>query len=470
MIEPTAPTEHVTVRALSSSGAGVADLPDGRVVFVHNTAPGDEADVQVEKSRPRWATATLTRLTTAAPQRVEPPCPLFETCGGCTLQHIAYDDQLAWKGRFVSDALARIGDVDTATPDVVPSPLPFFYRNRITLTLRRLRNGRVVAGFHALGRAGHIVDMVYECRLPERPIIAVWKKLREAWEPGARLLPPGGRLRLQLRAESDGVVLLVEGGREGWDGRPLLDAVEGLTAIWQSTGTGTPPVLVSGTDSGSPRAFRQVNDSAAALLRAHVLDVVGQPTRAIDAYCGTGDYGRALAAAGAAVVGIELDATACELARAESPPGLDIVQGSVEDHLASALPADLVLLNPPRTGVDQGVVGALLARPAATVVYVSCDPATLARDLGRLAGAYRLDDLAAFDLFPQTAHVESVAVLRAVGGEVEANGGIAVDGEVEANGRVAADGTTALEDGVDATGAVDPDGAVELSSEKEEAS
>jgi 23S rRNA (uracil1939-C5)-methyltransferase len=165
------------------------------------------------------------------------------------------------------------------------------------------------------------------------------------------------------------------------------------------------------------QAFLQVNRGAAESLVAFVLAQAGSPGRAIDAYCGVGVYGRALARLGWEVEGIELDADACAGARHDAPTRFRVWEGRTEVRLEELLPAGLVLLNPPRTGLHESIPATLARHLPSTVVYVSCDPATLARDAGRLKGAYRLADLRSFDLFPQTSHVETVAVLTARGEE-----------------------------------------------------
>jgi len=406
----------VDVRALASSGAGVADLPDGRVVFVQRTAPGDRARVGVVKSRPRWAEGTLLSLLEASPQRVEPPCAFYDECGGCQLQHVPYELQLEWKRRFVSDALERIGGVTGAPVEpVVSSPRAYGYRSRVTFTLRRLRGGHVVAGYHALGRPAHVIDVDGPCLLADDGLNATWAALRAGWGDGARLLPAGGRLRLTLRLADAGTELLVEGGEEGWDAEPLRRDVPALSAVWHLPRNGADGVaeLHAGAEGeGGGVAFEQVNREAAGLLRAHVMGVVAarcsEPGTAVDAYCGDGVYGRALAAVGWTVRGIEADPA---VVPSETPDGFALVTGLVEDHLAGALPADLLVLNPPRAGLDPAVPPQILADPPQTVVYVSCDPGTLARDLRALAPCYAVHAVAGFDLFPQTAHVETVAVL-----------------------------------------------------------
>jgi 23S rRNA (uracil1939-C5)-methyltransferase len=246
---------------------------------------------------------------------------------------------------------------------VVASPREFRYRNRVSFALRRGESGEVVAGFHALGEPDEVVDVDGACLLPEEPIARVWDALRRNWGPDARRLPSGQTLRLTLRGTAAGEVsLLVEGGFS--PGRPdeLMEAVEGLSSVWHRPGAeaaellagapGLPETWGDETFELSGAAFLQVNRAAAALLEAHVLERAGdvRGLSVVDAYCGIGLHARRLARAGARVVGIELDAAALAEARRGAPEGAVFVDGSVEEHLPDHLPADLVILNPPRAG------------------------------------------------------------------------------------------------------------------------
>ena len=201
----------------------------------------------------------------------------------------------------------------------------------------------------------------------------------------------------------------------------LFKRASGIASIWHQPAGAKKARLLQGTRPGDESeadgpsvhgaAFLQVNPAAATLLEEHVLEHAGSPTRAVDAYCGIGVYGRALAARGAVVVGIESNPDA--LRTFDDPlEGLSALAGKVEVRLPEALPADLLILNPPRSGLDTSVPEHILAEPPQQIIYVSCDVATLARDLSRLIPAYDLVELHAFDLFPQTALVESVAVLH----------------------------------------------------------
>jgi 23S rRNA (uracil1939-C5)-methyltransferase len=416
----------VTLRidGIAAGGAGVGRDPDGRAVFVHRTAPGDLVEARISEAKPRWARGDLVRILEPSPTRREAPCPYYARCGGCTLEHMEYAAQLSAKSALVADALQRIGGLTAERPEVVPSPREFRYRNRVSFTLVRLRDGGVAAGFHELMRPDRVLDIGDACLLPEATVAAAWSALRRGWGAGASRLPSGLRLRLTLRATARGqVALLVQGGYGA--GRPdeLLASVPELAAVWHQPLPASAPALLAGEtrleeswqdqelDVGGA-VFLQVNREAAALLEAHVLALAGDVAGldVVDAYCGVGIHARRLHGAGARVTGIELDpAAVAEAVRATG--GARFIAGRVEDVLPSVLPANLVILNPPRAGLAAPAAAALAAVPPSRVIYVSCDPATLARDLKRLAPAFDVRTVRAFDLFPQTAHVETVVEL-----------------------------------------------------------
>ena len=149
---------NVEITGIAGGGAGVGRLPDGRVTFVHRTAPGDEVEVRVVEERGRWTRSELVAIRRKAPGRREAPCPHYDRCGGCTLEHLEYEAQLEAKSRIVADALQRIGRIEIDLPEITPSPDEFRYRNRVSFTLRRTVSG-VVAGFHALEDPDTIVDI-----------------------------------------------------------------------------------------------------------------------------------------------------------------------------------------------------------------------------------------------------------------------------------------------------------------------
>jgi 23S rRNA (uracil1939-C5)-methyltransferase len=414
----------VTVSGIAAGGAGVGRLPDGRVTFIHRTAPGDRVSVRLVEEKPRWTRGRVLRVLDEGPGRREAPCPHYARCGGCTLEHMTYPAQLEAKARIVADALGRIAGIPMPPPPIEASPAEFRYRNRVSFTLRR-EGGSVTAGFHEIDRADRLVDIGGACLLPEDAVATAWSALRAEWGPAAHRLPSGSELRLTLRGTVDGAVSLgIEGGYA--PGRPeeLVAAIPSLRAVWHRPAGADELALLAGDDilhevwNGEGVALRgdvfmQVNRSAAAALEAHVMDRVLalHPGRVLDAYCGVGLYSRRLERAGVEVVGIEAHPAAVAEAR-RGAAGSRILEGLVEAVVAGALPVDVAIVNPPRAGVDAAVVAALADNPPRAIVYVSCNPATLARDLKRLGPGWRVTDARCFDLFPQTAHVETVVELQ----------------------------------------------------------
>ena len=415
----------VPIESIAAGGAGVGRLPDGRAVFVHRTAPGDVADIEITVDKKRYARGRLLRLLSEGPDRRKAPCPHYARCGGCTLEHIAYAAQRTAKARIVSDALQRIGGLAIASPEVTASPREFQYRNRVSFTLVRTPGGRVLAGFHEIERPERVLDISAACLLPEQAIADAWAQLRSNWGELANLLPSGDELRLTLRANSAGAVtLVIDGGYSRGQPDVLLERVTLIKSVWHRAGSTGAHSLVAGEStleetwneedielSGS--IFLQVNREAAELLEEHVLELAraAAPKKVVDAYCGVGLHARRLARLGAEVVGIELDAVAVEQAQRMGLPGCNFVAARVEDVLAEHLPADLLIVNPPRAGLASEITRDLVNGQAQRIIYVSCDPATLARDLARLAPTYRVESTRCFDLFPQTSHVETVAAL-----------------------------------------------------------
>lgn len=423
--QPSFPPERLEIERIVAGGDGLARRPDGPIVFVPRTAPGERVAVEIVERRRQWARARLLQVLQAAPQRRQAPCPYYDACGGCQLQHLDYSAQLTAKAGIVAENLRRLGGLDVDPPNVAPSPAQLEYRNRVTFVLRRGRS-TLAAGFHAFESPAEIVD-IPSCPLAEAPINRAWSALRSAWGPDASRLPAGAELRLTLRATSTGGVgLAIEGGAGRGEPEALLENVEPLDAVWGIDRTGAVEWFVGRPTLeerwGNHRAhlaglaFLQVNRGMATVLEAYVHERCGDlgGKRVVDAYCGFGLRALELAQRGARVVGIDSDTAAVGYAqRGAVASGLAarFIATQVERALSEELPADLVILNPPRRGIATPVVGALLAQPPSRVVYVSCDPATLSRDLKALDSAFELIDVRAFDMFPQTAQVEVVASL-----------------------------------------------------------
>ena len=413
---PPGITESVTVRAevtiesIAAGGDGVGRA-DGRVVFVPRSAPGDVGVVELPATG-RFARAEFLELRVPSPRRVQPSCEHFvmDRCGGCQVQHIAYDAQLEAKARIVRDAMERIGKREVHLPVVHPSASPWRYRRKLTLAMRR-RGREWVAGLHPFDDARRVFPLD-DCPITHQDVLDVWREVLAA----AAHLPSAKELRGALRLDDEHTAsLTIEGGREWPSSEAFFAAVPRVAALWWIPELQSRRRLHARAAAGAPGAsFAQVNPAVAILLRRRVIAtaMAHSPATAVDAYAGLGDTADELAGKGVRVTAIELDRDAVAWSAGRLPAGSRALAGRVEEVLRDALPADIVILNPPRAGVDKRVTEILEAvRPAPmAIIYVSCDPATLARDVARLPH-YRIASLDSFDMFPQTAHVETVCEL-----------------------------------------------------------
>ena len=403
---------RVTIASIAAGGDGVGRA-DGRVLFVPRTAPGDVADVTFRADpAARFAHARLARLVAPGGSRVAAECPHYDRddCGGCQLQHLTYAAQLAAKAAIISDAFLRIGKRPLAAPpEVRPSPGQWRYRRKLSLHLRH-DGTRLVGGLHPYHDASAVFPLD-DCRITSSAVNAASREVVAAGD----LLPPAHELRATVREADGGVTLLVEGGTSWRDPAALLVRVPALVAIWWQPHQGARRLVADRRPGDEPGAsFVQVNAAMAAEMRAHVVSRVltWAPATVVDCYAGAGDTALDLAARGVHVTAIELDADAARFCAARLPAGSRSVTARVEAELPRALPADAVIVNPPREGLQAPVTRALDAEHGRTraVLYVSCNPATLARDVARLPH-WRVASCVAFDMFPQTAHVETVCEL-----------------------------------------------------------
>ncbi len=424
----------VRVRELAAGGDGFA-LLDGEAVFVARSAPGDLVELAQVRAARGVLFARCGRLLEPGEPRRPAPCPWYQECGGCAWQHLPYPFQTAEKGRILAQTLQRVGRIGAGEPfPVHPSPSEFGWRHRLRLHQRGGRFGFFRQGSHEVVEWGR-------CLLLPEGLNRAIGVTREALA-GHPLLPALSAVEMTLA--EDGSVLsllwrLAPPAVPRW--RELAGAVAPALsgpgcALAQGVAVGEgaaaaewegPRVPVrSGTGGAvslaSPGAFTQVNPGQnARLVDAAMKALHGTPGPLLDLYCGNGNFALAAAREGREVWGVESHPGAVEDARAALKPGMraTFTAEAVEEFVHRPLPAPAggaawsVLADPPRTGLPTAVRRALARWEVPLVVYVSCNPATFARDLGHLlALGYSLESLAAFDLFPQTPHVEALAVLR----------------------------------------------------------
>ncbi|MBX3023852.1 23S rRNA (uracil(1939)-C(5))-methyltransferase RlmD [bacterium] len=402
-------------------GAHAVARVDGKVIFVRGAAPHEEVEVALRETRPRYAFADVVAVRRPSAARRHPPCAYLPRCGGCPWQHLDYAAQLAAKRRIVAEQLRRLAGLTVPVQAPLPSPREYGYRRRLKL---RVADG--VVGFHAA--ASHDLVAVDHCLLAEPHVDAAL-----AWLPALVAALRAALRRLEVASRGEGARVVVAGEAEGgWHAadeaacRAWLaahPAVAGLvlrgrgwTRVWGDAvvsvvGAAAPPLQVHAP------GFTQVNDAANRLLIEQVVAAVAPRPgmRVLDLYAGAGNLSLPLRRAGALVTAVEQDRTAAADARAQadSEPGtpLRMLAMTAERAVAELAGAgerfDAVILDPPRSGAA-ACVAALLRIAAPRLVYVSCDPSTLARDLRPLHTAYRIDGVQPIDFFPHTYHVETV--------------------------------------------------------------
>lgn len=346
---------ELKIEDVAFGGNGVARA-DGKAVFVPFTIDGERVAARIVREKKNFAEAELQELLDPSAHRVTPECPYFGRCGGCSYQHIHYEHQLELKARQVEQTLRRIGHLsELPMQPIVPSPKSYEYRNRITV---HCEEG--VIGFYR--RDEHRLIDIEQCPIAMPDLNEELKDLRAG-------NPRDGHYTLR-------------------------------------------------TDSG-PRIFSQTNDAVAEQLLKRVTDLIPEHSDLlIDAYCGAGFFAKHLLDKFDRIIGIDWDAHAIAAAHENFTAKETYIAGNIDELLHEQLQtgnrtSTIVIVDPPATGLGAAVRSALLQFPPANLIYVSCNPATLARDLAALIGHFTIDSITPMDMFPQTAEIEVAVKLTA---------------------------------------------------------
>ena len=464
--------EDIVIEATAAEGNGLAHV-DGKVIFVKQAVPGDVVDVQINKVRSGYSQGYIVRIKTPSPHRLAPFCAHFGQCGGCTWQALPYPMQIAFKQQQVADQLARIGHLQL--PEISPilgSGQTDHYRNKLEYTFSNRRwllpgedwstlsdRDRLGLGFHVSGFFDKVLD-IEECHLQREPSNAIRLFIKQyAIEHGLSfydLRENRGFLRtMVVRTTSTGenmLVLCFGGEAQGEEARPvreaLLEAVRTrfpeITSLYyvinpkgNDNFSDLPCTLYHGAEAVyeqmeqlrfkiGPKSFYQTNSAQAYRLYSVVRDFVregirdGEAPVIYDLYTGTGTIALFLAALARKVVGIEYVPEAIEDAKVNAQENgianAAFFAGDMKDVLDAGFIAthgrpDIVVLDPPRAGIHPAVAQVLLNCAPQRMVYVSCNPATQARDLAVFAPAYDIVHVQPVDMFPHTTHVENVVSL-----------------------------------------------------------
>ena len=412
----------ICILDISDKGQGIGRTDDGLVVFAPGTLPGDTVRAEIEPGADkRSCTARLLEIKEPSADRIQPPCAFWEQCGGCPLMGLSYKAQLLLKQKHVEDALRRIGgftagkdyvlrdicfaeDGAAATPSDIDAeyPMPTRYRNKAEFAVSGNKVGYLKRGTH------EIIEPE-DCVIQHQAAMDVVRRMRAELKPTQKYYN-----RLVVRTSRTGEVMTIKEDRDGGfvsDRRILKDEI--------ATAAGTLKTEIS------PQSFYQVNSDGCSILytKAQEYARLTGSESLLDLYCGAGSIGLSMAGQCARVIGVEsvrpavLDAN--RNAVINGIVNATFVCGKAEDVIDTklqGLKADVVVLDPPRAGCKRNLLDAVLKIAPSRVIYVSCDPATLARDLKILCGAeegtdYKLEEVTPVDMFPGSLHVETVVLL-----------------------------------------------------------
>ena len=441
----------LTIDDLAFGGEGVGRA-DGYVVFVPGGLPGDRLQVRLVQVRSRFGRGTIEAVLEPSPQRVEAPCPYFGRCGGCRLQHVAYPAQLAFKSKQVADALERLGGLrDVPLRPIIGAEETFGYRNKMEFTVARAR-GAMVVGLHETERYDSVLD-IERCLLQSDRMNGLLAETRAFFaERGLTVYEQDtgeGLLRFLMLREGkhtgELMTNVVTSAPAVSELAPLAQRLQacdaGTTSVVMnvnpkkaSVAVGVEEHLLGGRDHirenvggltfrVSANSFFQTNTRQAERLFDLVVESTGLTgtETVLDLYSGTGAISLLLSRRARWVYGVELAQAAVddagENATANGITNCTFVSGEVRFVLpaliAKGVTAEVVVADPPRAGFHPKALHALITLGARRIVYVSCNPTTLARDLGELVrGGYRLEWVQPVDMFPHTPHIEAVAQLE----------------------------------------------------------
>jgi 23S rRNA (uracil1939-C5)-methyltransferase len=379
----------VDIERILPGGLGIAH-EEGRTIFVALAAPGDRLRVSIDREQGKILFASIREIIIPSPLRVEPPCPYFGRCGGCDFQQLTYEAQLVTKAEIIRDCLRRIAGLNTLPEFTVQPSSEWHYRGR---AVWQLDEEKKTIGYYE--RESRYVCDVAECAVLLPDLQQTLERVRNTpWH----LIPPGLK---HLQA---------------------VNGDYGVSLSPEFAGFQTKEIELKVGDESytlNAEAFFQINQELLSPLLSFALDDV-KGDSAVDLYCGVGLFTLPLARRFKKVVGVESNAIATRFARRNLQRAklenariiTENVSKWIGDTTIGGAKCDFVLLDPPRAGADSAVIKGVLKLSPQLITYVSCDPATLARDLKKLiAGGYEINSLRAFDMFPQTHHVETVVKL-----------------------------------------------------------
>jgi len=411
---------EITLTTLTYGGDAMGRLPDpltgtgGRAVFVPFGLPGERVRVRLTEEKKNFARGEIVEILEASKDRIVAKCKHFGECGGCHYQNLTYEKQLEIKTEILRDQLTRIGKIENPpVQSMVASPNPWNYRNHVQFSLTK--DGKLGYVF-PLPMGDGRVRAITECHLPEPSINNFWHQLE--FEPQTDIE------RVSLRVGKDDDLMLVLESDSPEPPELEIEAGISITHVYEEN-----MVVVAGNDhivvhvlgrdfKVSAPSFFQVNTAVTEKMIQHLIDQlpITLSSTLLDIYCGVGLFSAFFASRCRRVIGIESSESSCEdfAVNLDEFDNVELYEGFAEEiipHLEAK--PEIVLVDPPRAGLDKQVIDGILNLNPQMIAYVSCDPSTLARDAARLInGGYQLKEVIPFDLFPQTHHIESISIFE----------------------------------------------------------
>lgn len=411
---------------VSFGGRGVIKS-DGKVFFVEQALPGDRLKILVSKEKKSFGEGTITETLNENPQRISSPCSYSESCGSCQWLEAKKENQHQWKRNFIDTAIRKTAKLDQKVDAFFASPTQFSYRNRVSLK-GRLRQGKIRLGYYK--RKSHELIDVDKCLIVDEHINSLIDKIKSIHIEGEDKLKFD--LDLQVVEDSELIVQILYPARASQ--KTVVRLAKAIEVL--------PNVLNVSLQKGDSKKvykfdeqfgiqyytyqgqFQQVNLPANHILREHVKDLVDQlaPKSVMDLFCGSGNLSLHLSEPGRKIIGVELNSSSIATAKINVEKNhlenIEFTCSSSKDFLRDPqnreFKPDLVIVDPPRRGMDEAIDDLISLDPD-NILYISCDPNTLARDIRSLVDAgYKLDRLQGYDFFPQTYHVESLALLSKI--------------------------------------------------------
>jgi len=411
------------IERIAFGGAGIAKK-DGKVFFVRGGLPKDVLEINIIKDKGNYAEAVIAEIIKPSPDRIEPNCPVFNLCGGCQLQNLNYPAQLREKEYILKETLGRLGGLyDVAIEPIVPSPKEFGFRNKVTLSTWFYK-GKWHVGYNQKGSNRKVA--IDSCPISTDIVDKTIKRISEVLSSLGDPYYPLEKIHISSNGFKSQITLVPRHSRRGDLLKTLLKHLRRHqetenVSINGSGETGFEFSILGNKFLTTPSAFTQVNSEINELMIKTVLDwaELTQEQTVLDLYSGIGNFSIPLALGASEVLAVEISNNSVKLARKSAQVNSVnnlVFQNAASEHAVEVLNKDeekfdLIVLDPPREGAKE-IIDGLVGLSPAKIIYISCDPATLSRDLKRLDElGYKVVKVRPFDMFPQTFHIESITML-----------------------------------------------------------